>query len=213
MPIHQIQVNEYECAWCGYKWINRVNGKDGDTPSKCAKCKRSAWINGKSDIMTSEEKGLRQRIKHFAGLYSNDTWHWKWPDEDWYIDWPADLSDKFLNIEPRPTIQELKRVIYDTSPLERFNNGSDVLKHRGYIPNPDKPGWLKYDRSKRHQEYKKLLKQEAQDRMQLMIDIMKSRNVDYDPRPMIKQQRKARLAEESKPRKTYEQLTRELKGE
>jgi len=209
MPIRQIQVNEYECAWCGYKWINRVNGKDGNIPSKCAKCKRSAWINGESDVMTPQEKGLRQRIKHLGELYQNDTLHWRWPDEDWYIDWPSDLSEKFLSIKPRPTIQELKRVIYDTSPLERFNNGSDVLRHRGYLPDPDKPGWLKYDRSKHHQNYKKLLEEEAQKRMQLMIEIMKSRNVHYDLESMIKQQREAQLAEELKPRKTYEELIRE----
>ena len=29
MPIHSIQVSEYECVHCGYRWINRVNGKEG----------------------------------------------------------------------------------------------------------------------------------------------------------------------------------------
>jgi hypothetical protein len=58
MPIHDIKVKEYECAWCGYKWINRVNGKDGPIPDKCAKCKRGKWINGESDIMTPQEIGL-----------------------------------------------------------------------------------------------------------------------------------------------------------
>jgi hypothetical protein len=84
------------------------------------------------------------------------------------------------------------------------------------IPNPDKPGHIKYDLTRYNHEivyteskenrgeydrkdklinnrdystheYLKLLKQEAQKRMQLMIDIMKSRNVEYDPEPIIKQ--------------------------
>ena len=28
MTISRIQVNEYHCVKCGYKWINRFNGKD-----------------------------------------------------------------------------------------------------------------------------------------------------------------------------------------
>jgi hypothetical protein len=27
MPIHTIKVTEYECGHCGWKWINRINGK------------------------------------------------------------------------------------------------------------------------------------------------------------------------------------------
>ncbi|HET7345408.1 MAG TPA: hypothetical protein VFJ05_06020 [Nitrososphaeraceae archaeon] len=50
----------------------------------------------------------------------------------------------------------------------------------GYIPDPGKPGWLKYDRSERRQEYKKLLNQEAQKRVELMIEIMRSRSISYD---------------------------------
>jgi hypothetical protein len=43
MPIHTIQVTEYECGHCGWKWINRINGKDRPIPLKCAKCKRLNW--------------------------------------------------------------------------------------------------------------------------------------------------------------------------
>ena len=32
MPIHRVEVSEYECFHCGYKWVNRINGKDGNTP-------------------------------------------------------------------------------------------------------------------------------------------------------------------------------------
>jgi hypothetical protein len=37
-------------------------------------------------------------------------------------------------------------------------------------------------------EYLKLLKQVAQKRMQLMMDIMNSRNVQYDPEHIVKQE-------------------------
>jgi phage FluMu protein Com len=63
MPIHEIQVKEYECAWCGYKWINRANGKDGDIPNKCAKCKRSAWINGEAEEAAKPKKSYEQILE------------------------------------------------------------------------------------------------------------------------------------------------------
>jgi hypothetical protein len=28
MPIQRIEVSEYQCIHCSYKWINRANGKD-----------------------------------------------------------------------------------------------------------------------------------------------------------------------------------------
>ncbi|MGA9170324.1 MAG: hypothetical protein WBZ20_09285 [Nitrososphaeraceae archaeon] len=43
MPISKIDVNEYGCIKYEYKWINRVNGKDGPVPKRCAKYKRLNW--------------------------------------------------------------------------------------------------------------------------------------------------------------------------
>lgn len=110
MPIHEIQVKEYECAWCGYKRINRVNGKDGNVPEKCAKCKRANWFDG--DVMTPEEVGLRRRIEGFKELYCQD--YDKYHGYHYIkVDWPADLCEKFLSIDnPRPTIRQLKQVMY-----------------------------------------------------------------------------------------------------
>ena len=76
MPIRTIQVSEYECVYCGYKWINRVNGKDGPKPKNCAKCKRFHW-NGKSreegyNPITPRERSLRVRLYKFEG-YLNRT--------------------------------------------------------------------------------------------------------------------------------------------
>jgi hypothetical protein len=130
-----------------------------------------------------------------TALYEGDTSHYRGPDHKWSIDWPYDLSEKFLNIKPKPTIKELQQVIY-CSPVGRYNNGSDVYRSRNKIPDQDKPGWLKYDYShwvsdpdnpaklkyddsSGPSEYQKLLEQEAKKRQDIMIEIMKSRGVTY----------------------------------
>ena len=66
MPITRIEVNEYNCMQCGYKWINRINGEDGPIPKYCAKCKRSTW-NG--EAMSAKEKGLRAVIINMGEFY------------------------------------------------------------------------------------------------------------------------------------------------
>jgi hypothetical protein len=67
---------------------------------------------------------------------------------------------------------------------------------------------MKYDK----EEYLKLLKQEAQKRIELMLQIMKSRGInDYDPAGVISQQRKQREEVESQIRKSCEQLLEETK--
>jgi hypothetical protein len=61
MPITRVEVDEYECAKCGYKWISRVNGKDNPRPIRCAKCKRWDWNEGYIDI---QERYYRDRLRH-----------------------------------------------------------------------------------------------------------------------------------------------------
>lgn len=44
MPMRQIQTTEYECNRCGYKWIERRNGREKkDLPRYCRKCKSYLW--------------------------------------------------------------------------------------------------------------------------------------------------------------------------
>jgi hypothetical protein len=175
MPTSKIEVTEYECVHCGYKWINRVNGKDGLVPERCAKCKRWNWNKGEEEAISDRERGLRTRIKHFERLYKYENRYLRLPEEqDLVIDWPDGLCERFLNLNPRPTKLELEDVIY-SSPLGRFNNGSDVHESKrkySYIPDPDNPGYLKYDKKR----YRKLLKQEAQIRQELMQQIIDQRN-------------------------------------
>jgi hypothetical protein len=68
MTISRIQINEYQCVLCKYKWINRINGKDGQIPDRCAKCKARNWNEGK---MTPEENGLRRRLRGMKKLYEH----------------------------------------------------------------------------------------------------------------------------------------------
>ena len=55
--------------------------------------------------------------------------------------------------------------------------GWDLRKHKYCIPDPDKPGYLKYDPT--YKEYEKLLEEETKKRLQVMTEIMKSRGIDY----------------------------------
>jgi hypothetical protein len=146
MPIQKIEVLEYECARCGYKWINRVNGHDGPVPQKCARCKRSGWNGGEKDLITPREMGLRRRIKYFEILYDNVSSYSFWSTE---MDWPKGLCEKFLK---------------------------------------------------------------AQNRIELMLRIMKSRVInDYDPAAVIIQQRKEREEAKNQTIKSHKQLLEEIK--
>jgi len=202
MPIQKIEVSEYECVRCGYKWINRVNGHDGPVPQKCAKCKRLGWNGGKEELVSPTERGQRRQIKYFERLYDNAGSYWNIE-----IDWPKGLCEKFLDINPRPTIEELKQVLYTPGGLRLTSQNQDT--HRGCVQDPDRPECMKYDK----EEYLKLLKQEAQKRIELMLQIMKSRGVnDYDPAAVISQQRKASEEVESQIRKSCEHLLESKKG-
>ena len=189
MPITKIEVNEYECARCGHKWINRVNGKDGQIPKYCAKCKRTSW----KGEMSPKENGLRRRIQGYNELYSH-----RYEDKMRnMIKWNPDVVEKFLIMEPRATIKQLEKIVY-SSPLFRYNNGADIYRTRSYVPDPDKPGYLKYDRSpwipdpdepkKRIynpdpnfvSDHKKAIIQEAQIRRKLMENILKERGIEIE---------------------------------
>lgn len=161
MPIHKIQVLEYECARCGYKWINRINGKDGPIPKNCAKCKRRYWKSEDQvheDITTPAERGLRMRLYRFEGTLNRCLGEGRQYR-------PNELCEKFLNVDPKPNIHELQHALY---PLDW-----DPHKHTNLIPNPDRPGYLKYDIEGK--EYQKLLEEETQKRREFMKRIIKER--------------------------------------
>ena len=129
MPIRQIQVSEYECFRCGYKWTNRVNGKDGKIPKYCAMCKSRYW-NGKGEggynPITPRERSLRVCLYKYEGyrdVFMGIVGRQYRPNE---------LCKKFLSLNPRPTIKELYEALF---PL-----GYDTYKnrYRHLIPDPDR---------------------------------------------------------------------------
>jgi len=105
MPVSKIEVNGYGCIRCGYKWINRVNGKDGPIPKRCANCKTSNWNR---DEITPKEIGLRRRVRVLKTVYECQSLAVLWDK----IHWQEGLTEKFLNLDPSPALEELERVLY-----------------------------------------------------------------------------------------------------
>jgi DNA-directed RNA polymerase subunit RPC12/RpoP len=163
MPIHKIQVLEYECQHCGYKWINRINGKDGAVPKNCAKCKRRYWKGDDQvyeDTITPAERGLKVRLYKFEGYDAREGFGGSTSYR------PNELCKKFLNVDPKPNIHELNHALY---PL-----GWNPHKRRNLIPDPDRPDYLKYDFEGK--EYQKLLEEETKKRREFMKRIIKERS-------------------------------------
>jgi hypothetical protein len=118
LPVHKIQVHEYECAICGCKWIRHRSGKDLGRPKKCSRCKRVDWDEGPMSI---REKYLRNRLIQLEGVVAGN------PLRGRHRKQPNELCKKFLwEIEPRPTTEELEKVNY---PLD-----IDIHLHVGYVP-------------------------------------------------------------------------------
>ena len=195
MPITRIEVNEYECIRCGYKWINRVNGKDGPVPSKCANCKRSTW-NG--EAMRSREKGLRARVSNLGKFYqiiSHNVDLDTSERERMSTVWDERLVDQFLNdLNPRPMEEEL----YDVLTSEEDGNISDFklsvggnfreIRHRYgriEIEDPNLDLDLDPERSVYFTHYKwdpttyvKLLISEAEGRKELIRELIRKRDIE-----------------------------------
>lgn len=163
MPIHNIETEEYECGHCGHKWINRRNGKNGPIPKKCANCKRSNW-NDPSQRIGPIEIGLRRKIKEFDKVYRYGISVGVIRNRSFF---PSDLSRKFLEIKPRPTLKELYKVVYPF--------GYDI-ELKSWVRNPDRPGKLM-----RNPNMENLQRQQMEGRQEYMIQIMKSRGLEYDP--------------------------------
>jgi hypothetical protein len=150
MTISRIEINEYECQRCGYKWTNRVNGKDGLIP----------WNR---DYYTPKEVGLRRRIKQLKKFYKYNI-----PASDYT--WNEKIVEEFLST--RPTISELKTVFRPTNSLI-----SAESQHIGgridfcFSPDPDNPKYLKFDGEK----YRRILKREAIERQEIIQQIIRNR--------------------------------------
>jgi hypothetical protein len=87
--------------------------------------------------------------------------------------WSDELTEKFLKLDPRPTIKELERVAEPLGLVISPLTSQNQYKRRGLVPDPDNPGWLKYVK----ENYVKILKQEAQKRQRIMQQIIETRHL------------------------------------
>jgi predicted SprT family Zn-dependent metalloprotease len=123
MGISRIEVNEYTCELCGYKWVNRINGKDGPIPKRCAKCKNQNW---EKEHIGALEQTYRDAIKHKFGYFS-------YPGGMFYGGWQIEVNVKRY-LQRRPSIEEMKVLLH---PLcHRYTYQSSHAKPRiGCVPN------------------------------------------------------------------------------
>jgi hypothetical protein len=173
MTISRVQVNEYHCVKCGYKWVNRFNGKEGPIPKRCAKCKKRNWNDEKGGI-TPEENGLRRRIKGMKKLYEYSSTYWNTPSITDY--WNSGLAHRILSLNPRPSVAELRKVIYPPGLVIGLTSQNQNA-WRGYVPDPQKPGGMKYD----EKEYLKTLRFEAKKRNDAMKQIINNHSTKNSP--------------------------------
>jgi hypothetical protein len=133
MTISEIVTKEFTCNQCNYKWINRFNGKDQPIPKRCSRCKSHNW-NRKGGNIVGIEKSLRARIRGMKKRYEGASFTWLSP----FIQncWDSELAEKFLNLNPRPTIEELRLVLKGSR--IRFNF-KDPYKAQGFVPDPQNP--------------------------------------------------------------------------
>jgi hypothetical protein len=98
MPQKIIQAIEYECYRCGYTWISRI---EKAKPRHCSKCKHPEWNYPR---MTRKEKYLRNRIRIVDRTYKTGMFGNRYIENTW-------TCHKFLYCDPRPTEEELLRVL------------------------------------------------------------------------------------------------------
>lgn len=131
--------------------------------------------------ITSKERGLRIRIGNMGQFYEWGRRFTSDPSEIERIEtvWDKKLVDQFLNVNPRPTLLELEHVF--GSKQDKYRGDFEVSvtldrgwRLRGFIENPDRPGYLKYD----PKPYTKLLISEAEKRKELMRIAIRQRGIE-----------------------------------
>jgi len=148
-----VEVTEYECIKCCYKWISRINGNEGPKPTRCPKCKRWDWDEGR---LSRIEKRLRRDLLKIE--YNEIKYTTAYGDTG-FSSIPTDICATFLNVTPRATVEELKTVLnpicylgpYDHSQYAFSHMGtcSDQIETRcypGWIPVSEKPGLYRHDK-------------------------------------------------------------------
>ncbi|MGH9976836.1 MAG: hypothetical protein ACRD8Z_13535 [Nitrososphaeraceae archaeon] len=165
MTISEIVIKEFTCNRCGHKWINRFKGKDKPIPKRCSKCKSHNW-NRMGGNIAGIEKSHRARIRGYKSRYANA--RVTWLNRSMENCWDGELAEKFLDLNPRPTVEELRLVLQGS----RIGfNSKDSYKAQGLVPDPLHPGKLKYNTK----EYQRIILMEAEKRKEIMRKIIQER--------------------------------------
>ena len=94
---------------------------------------------------------------------------------DYTIDWSSETTEKFLNLNPRPTIPELKQVVYPKGLAIKTLNSQNENTGLGSVPDPSKKKWIKSPK-----EFMKLRRMEAERRQEIMRQVIESRSAKMD---------------------------------
>jgi hypothetical protein len=180
MPSRKVEVIEYECAKCSYKWINWTHGKERPKPKRCSKCKKWDWDEG---YLSPIEKQLRLDL---LKIEDNKIKHPTVFGDTAFYPIPTDICATFFGIFPRPTEAELRTVLNPICYLGPHSHRYNPLSHKGTcsdqidcmpgwisIPIPDKPGYYRYDHDEKI--FKEMVRIEKDVRHQLMQHIIDSR--------------------------------------
>jgi hypothetical protein len=82
--------------------------------------------------------------------------------------WNNELVEKFLNLNPRPTVEQLRLILHGS----RIGfNSRNPYKAQGFVPDPQNPSRMKYDKD----EYLRILESEAKKRNEIMLIIVQER--------------------------------------
>jgi hypothetical protein len=165
MTISEIVIKEFTCNQCGHKWTNRFKGKEKPVPKRCSKCKSHNW-NREGGNIDSVEKSLRARIRGLEDRYLGASVTWR--NDSIRNRWDSELVKKFLSLNPRPTIEELRLVLQGS----RIGfNSKDPYRAQGYVPDPQIPKKRKYDTK----EYQRIILLEEEKRKEIMRKIIQER--------------------------------------
>jgi hypothetical protein len=141
MPSRKVMATEYQCAKCGYRWINRRNGKEGSKPKRCAKCKKWDWDEGYKS--RTEKQLTRCLIK----IEEDDTRYSEIDDTIYEI--PTDICTTFLTVYPRPTVEELRSVLSKKEKDARHDLMQQIIKSRKGILNTASTRYRYFEHKKR----------------------------------------------------------------
>src|SRR5215212_784806 len=174
MGIARIEVNEYTCELCDYKWVNRINDKDGPIPKRCAKCKHQHWEKGRVRAL---EQSYRDAIKKRFGYfyYPGGMFHGGWQTE----------GNVKRYLQRRPPVEEMEVLLHPLCYLYTYHS-SHVKSRTGCVPDfvlMRCNGIKNVDMraTKKAHEYEKQLSR------QLLKELMTQRGISYDEKEAKKQ--------------------------